>query len=262
MAGRTLGNRSRTIATLAVGVVVGGVVAGGGYALADTKAPRTDRQITNMTNEVSDIKAYYGDTVDAQGEHWASPTSNYANQVAGIEKDAKKYLDNRARHDKGKKKKAIVLDVDDTSLSTYNYELETTFVYNPAGNAQYIATKTMPAVFGMNTLAQWAEQQGYTVFFVTGRPEAQRSYTAANLAAVGFPTADASHLYLKNKENPPAYLPCGATCTTIEYKSGTRAHIESLGYEIVANFGDQYSDLSGGHAGKTYKIPNPMYYLP
>jgi len=30
----------------------------------------------------------------------------------------------------------------------------------------------------------------------------------------------------------------------------------------VANFGDQYSDLSGGHAGKTYKIPNPMYYLP
>jgi len=100
-------------------------------------------------------------------------------------------------------KKAIVLDVDDTSLSTYNYELETTFVYNPTSNAQYIATKTMPAVFGMNTLAKWAEQQGYTVFFVTGRPESQRSYTAANLAAVGFPTPDASRLYLKNEENPP-----------------------------------------------------------
>ncbi|MEV7175339.1 HAD family acid phosphatase [Kitasatospora sp. NPDC093679] len=258
---KTLGNRSKTLATLAVGVVVGGAVAGGGLAVADTKAPRSDRQITNMTDEVNDIKAYYGDTVDAQGEHWASPTSNYAKQVAGIEKDAKQYLQGRAHHDKGKKK-AIVLDVDDTSLSTYNYELETTFVYNPTSNAQYIATKTMPAVFGMNTLAKWAEQQGYTVFFVTGRPEAQRTYTAANLAAVGFPTADASHLYLKNKENPPAYLPCGKTCTTVEYKSGTRAHIESLGYQIVANFGDQYSDLSGGHSGKTYKIPNPMYYLP
>ncbi|MCU7826385.1 HAD family acid phosphatase [Kitasatospora sp. DSM 101779] len=261
MVRKTLGNRSKTLATLAVGVVVGGAVAGGGFAVADTKAPRSDRQITNMTDEVNDIKAYYGDTVDAQGEHWASPTSNYAKQVAGIEKDAKQYLQGHARHDKGKKK-AIVLDVDDTSLSTYNYELETTFVYTPASNAQYIATKTMPAVFGMNTLAKWAEQQGYTVFFVTGRPEAQRSYTAANLAAVGFPTADASHLYLKNKENPPAYLACGKTCTTIEYKSGTRAHIESLGYQIVANFGDQYSDLSGGHSGKTYKIPNPMYYLP
>ncbi|MER8187785.1 HAD family acid phosphatase [Kitasatospora sp. NPDC094015] len=261
MAGKTLGSRSKTLVTLAVGVIVGGAVAGGGFAFADAKAPRTDRQITNMTDEVSDIKAYYGDTVDAQGEHWPSATGNYAKQVAGIEKDAKQYLQSRARHDRNKKK-AIVLDVDDTSLSTYNYELETTFVYNPASNAQYIATKTMPAVFGMNTLASWAEQQGYTVFFVTGRPEAQRSSTAANLAAVGFPSADASHLYLKNKDNPPAYLPCGATCTTIEYKSGTRAHIESLGYEIVANFGDQYSDLSGGHAGKTYKIPNPMYYLP
>jgi predicted secreted acid phosphatase len=261
MLGKTLGNRSKTLVTLAVGVVVGGAVAGGGFAVADTKAPRSDRQITNMTLEVNDIKAYYGDTVDAKGEHWPSATGNYAKQVAGIEKDAKQYLQGRARHDHGKKK-AIVLDVDDTSLSTYNYELETTFVYNPVSNAQYIATKTMPAVFGMNTLASWAEQQGYTVFYVTGRPEAQRSYTAANLAAVGFPTADAPHLYLKNKENPPAYLACGAACTTIEYKSGTRAHIESLGYQIVADFGDQYSDLSGGHAGKTYKIPNPMYYLP
>ncbi|GAA2742265.1 MULTISPECIES: HAD family acid phosphatase [Kitasatospora] len=261
MVDKTLGNRSKTLVTLAVGVVVGGAVAGGGFAVADTKAPRTDRQITNMTDEVNDIKAYYGDTVDAKGEHWPSASSNYAKQVAGIEKDAIQYLQSRARHDKGAKK-AIVLDVDDTSLSTYNYELETTFVYNPTSNAQYIATKTMPAVFGMNTLAQWAESEGYTVFFVTGRPESQRSYTAANLAAVGYPTADATHLYLKNKENPPAYLPCGSTCTTVEYKSGTRAHIESLGYQIVANFGDQNSDLSGGHASRTYKIPNPMYYIP
>lgn len=261
MFGSTLRNRSQKVATLAVGVVVGAAVAGGGFAVADTSAPRTDKQITNMTDEVSKIKAYYGDTVDANGEHWASADSNYAVQVNTIEAQAEHYLDGRARHDHSGKK-AIVLDVDDTSLSTYNYELETTFVYNPAGNAQYIATKTMPAVFGMNTLASWATKQGYTVFYVTGRPEAQRDSTAANLAAVGFPTADASHLFLKNKTTPPPYLPCGATCTTIEYKSGTRAHIESLGYDIVANFGDQLSDLSGGHADKTFKIPNPMYYLP
>ncbi|MCX4749872.1 acid phosphatase [Kitasatospora sp. NBC_01287] len=257
----SLRTHSKTLATLAVGVVVGGAVAGGGLALADNRVPRTDRQITNMTNEVSDIKAYYGDTVDAQGEHWPSPTGNYAKQVAGIEKDAEKYLQRQARDDRGQRK-AIVLDVDDTSLSTYNYELETTFVYNPVSNAQYIATKTMPAVFGMNALATWAQQQGYTVFFITGRPESQRASTAANLAAVGFPAADASHLYLKNAATPPAYLPCGATCTTIQYKSGTRAHIEDLGYKIVADFGDQNSDLSGGHAGQTYKLPNPMYYLP
>ena len=52
------------------------------------------------------------------------------------------------------------------------------------------------------------------------------------------------------------------SCTTIHYKSATRAHIESLGYDIVANFGDQYSDLTGGFADRTFKVPNPNYYLP
>ena len=38
--------------------------------------------------------------------------------------------------------------------------------------------------------------------------------------------------------------------------------ITSLGYSIMADFGDQYSDLLGGDAGHQVKIPNPMYYLP
>ena len=53
------------------------------------------------------------------------------------------------------------------------------------------------------------------------------------------------------------------TCTTIQYKSLTRQHIESdLGFDIVANLGDQFSDLNGGFADSTFKIPNPMYFLP
>ena len=259
MLNSTVKRSSRTFVVLAA-VAAGALVAGGTMALADS-APRSDKQITNMTTEVANIKAYYGDTVDASGEHWPSAQSNYAIQVAGIESKAEGYLADKAKHDKGAKK-AIVLDVDDTSLSTYNYELETTFVYNPASNAAYIATKTMPAVFGMNTLAAKAVAEGYTVFYITGRPESQRTYTAANLGAVGFPAATAANLFMKNAANPPSYLPCGATCTTDQYKSGTRAYIESQGYRIVANFGDQYSDLSGGHADHSYKIPNPMYFLP
>ena len=66
----------------------------------------------------------------------------------------------------------------------------------------------------------------------------------------------------------PAYLQAACagdpngSCTTIHYKSATRAHIESLGYDIVANFGDQDSDLTGGFADRTFKLPNPNYYLP
>ena len=34
------------------------------------------------------------------------------------------------------------------------------------------------------------------------------------------------------------------------------------GYDIVANFGDQFSDLIGGYADHAVKLPNPTYYLP
>ena len=43
---------------------------------------------------------------------------------------------------------------------------------------------------------------------------------------------------------------------------GTRAYIESMGYDIVGDFGDQYSDLTGGYADRTFKMPNPNYFLP
>ena len=259
-----LAGRSRVLAVTVAAAAMGATLYGVGAANAHDSVPRTDRQIPNLTDVVTEIKAYYGDTVDASGEHFASPTSNYAKQVAGIEAKAEDYLAHQAKHGgQHGAKPAIVLDVDDTSLNTYNYELEVGFSYTPASNSAYIANKNMAAVFGMDTLANWAADKGITVFWITGRPEAQRADTVRNLSAVGYkPAADTDHLYLKNAAAPPAYLSCGATCTTIQYKSGTRAHIESLGYDIVANFGDQYSDLSGGYADKSFKLPNPMYFLP
>jgi predicted secreted acid phosphatase len=253
----------RSLALTAAAVTLGATVYGVGAATADNSVPRSDKEIPNLTNVVNDIKAYYGDTVDASGEHFASADSSYAHQLADIEAKAKSDLAQAVRHTGDGEKPAIVLDVDDTSLLTYNYELEVGFSYSPASNQAYLDTKNMQPVFGMDTLANWASDQGITVFWITGRPEAQRADTVRNLTAVGYKAApDTAHLYLKDKVNPPAYLSCGSTCTTIEYKSGTRAHIESLGYDIVGNFGDQYSDLTGGSADKSFKLPNPMYYLP
>jgi len=34
------------------------------------------------------------------------------------------------------------------------------------------------------------------------------------------------------------------------------------GYTIIANIGDQYSDLVGGYAEGEFKLPDPMYYIP
>lgn len=252
--------RGRAVVSVTAALVAGTAIFASGAATADNSVPRSDREIPNLGLVENQIEAYYGDTT-VGSEHYASADSPYAEQLAGIEAGAKAYLGHAVRHTHGKA--AIVLDVDDTTLLTYNYEQEQGFGYTPASNSAYIETKTMAPVFGMPQLVDWAARQGITVFYLTGRPEAQRDRSAANLAADGYqPVADPGHFFLKNSANPPAYLTCGATCTTIQYKSGTRQHIESEGYDIVANFGDQYSDLSGGHADKGFKLPNPMYYLP
>ena len=109
-------------------------------------------------------------------------------------------------------------------------------------------------------LANWAAQHGVKLYFLTGRNELQGAAALKNLANEGYPAPAGA--FFKPKATAPAYLPCALTCTTVQYKSGTRAHIESTGAKIVLNVGDQFSDLEGGYARTRLKLPNPMYYLP
>ncbi len=181
--------------------------------------------------------------------------------MAGIVHDAEKYLGKRkADNVPPGTTKAILLDVDDTTLNTYSYEIYSNFVYNPTTNGYFVDVAVFPAVPHMVDLEHFAEAQGYTVFFLTGRPISQHEGTSANLTGEGYDVIDAN-LYLKDT-TAPWLSSCAPTCTTTQYKTLTREHIESLGYTIVANFGDRFSDLNGGFANKTFKVPNPMYFLP
>ena len=127
-----------------------------------------------------------------------------------------------------------------------------------------------------------AAAKGYAIIFITGRPAAQEAATLGNLTSdgigvdAGYPTPTTLNdgedgLFTKPavvdypdylKDGLRREIPDGKSCTTIHYKSATRAHIESLGYDIVADFGDQFSDLKGGFADRTFKMPNPNYFLP
>jgi hypothetical protein len=236
-----------------------------------TNPTRAD-QIQNIDQVKTAIKAYYGDTVsgtnpDGTPQHLPSATGAYANEMHAVETEAQRFLAHYKSTHNGPsvKPSAIVLDVDDTTLNTYNYEIFSNFVYNPVSNGTFVSAEAFPAVFGMPDLVDYASTHGYTIFFLTGRPEAQRAATEGNLTKVGYPAVPDDHVFLKDLTKPiyaSCYQPPTATCTTIQYKSLTRGYIESLGYNIVANFGDQYSDLTGGYADKTFKLPNPMYYLP
>jgi putative acid phosphatase of HAD superfamily subfamily IIIB len=258
--------RGMSTVTKTAGVAVAAVLlAGGAYAWAAEPASSTadgrhgSHEPTNIGEVKLDVKAYYGDTKDAEGHHHASPDSDWAKDTARQVNGAQKALRRALGQDV--ENPAIVLDVDDTSELTYGFNADHDFGYDAAKAEEAINNGEYPAIEQTMAFANYAADHGVKVFFVTGRPEHQRTATEKNLANEGYPAPAAA--FLKPEGTAPDWLPCGLECTTIEYKSATRAHIEDeYGVTIVVNMGDQQSDLEGGHAQHTVKLPNPMYYLP
>ena len=274
--------RTPLVALLLAAVVVAVVAAIAASATSpaiQTSTPTSERQITNIDVLRQQIRNYYGDPL---GTGVFGPDSNYAREAESVAAAGGRYLAARAKHPAKKGRPAIVLDVDDTSLATWNYEIFSNWAFNPATNGQFVTDQKFPAVPGMVAMTTAAGGEGYAVFFLTGRGAAQEAATLGNLTGdgVGVDAGYPDPTTLSNGEDGlftkpavadyPDYLKTacageiatGASCSTIHYKSATRAHIESLGYDIVANFGDQFSDLKGGSADRTFKLPNPNYYLP
>ncbi|MBG7703528.1 Secreted acid phosphatase [Streptomyces sp. MC1] len=259
----------KAVAAGAACVVAGAALYGAGAATAGQSTANSTHEPYNIGLLVKDIDTYYGTTADSNGVYQASPDSPYAKDLARIDADAKGYIDKAARKARHKgEKPAVVFDIDDTLLLSLDYEKRYNYTYNSSTWNDYVNRADRPAVFGSPELVRYAASKGVEVFYNSGLSEAQRSGAVENLKKVGADVnLDAGHMFLKDKANPPAYLKDCATpgtwnCTTVQYKSGTRQHIEDdLGYEIIANFGDQYSDLDGGHADRTYKLPNPTYFV-
>ena len=257
-------------------------LAGGGVAFAATAqpaiktfTPRSAGQVTNIDVLRQQIRNYYGDPL---GTGVSPADSNYAKEADSVAAAGERWLDSR-HHLHGTK--AIVLDVDDTTLLTWNYEIFSNWAFNPTTNASFVTNEQFPAVFGMVNMVKAAEREGYAIIFLTGRPATQEQATLGNLTDsddvgidAGLPEADDAQrrrgrpVHQAGRRRLPG-LPGGRVCRRPQrvlhddhYKTATRAHIESLGYDIVANFGDQFSDLKGGYADKTFKMPNPNYFLP
>lgn len=236
----------------------GGALLAGGLGLAVIAQPMAqaggDGEPQNLDFAKKKVEHFYGD----RGDHQPSPTSPWATELNSRVGQAEKYL--QARVASGAKNPAIVLDIDDTSETTYPVQAQHGFSDDQDMLNQAIRDNKLPAIPQTRELANWAKSHGVKVFFITGRKEPMRQPTAAGLQAVGFPQPDG--LFLKPTDKAPDYLRCGTHCSTIEYKSGTRQHLEQQGNTIITNLGDQYSDLAGGHSERSYKLPNPMYFIP
>jgi HAD superfamily, subfamily IIIB (Acid phosphatase) len=270
--------RRRSPRLVVIGVLVALIAAAVAYAATgpaiQTITPQHADDVTNIDVLRQQIRNYYGDPL---GTGVFAPDGNYAKEASSVASSAMALLTTRGSLLTPAGKRAIVFDVDDTTLATWNYEIASNWAYNPTTNATFVTEQRFPAVPGMVELAWYAKTRGYSIFWITGRPATQEADTLGNLThdGVGVDAGYPAPTTLKDGEDGlftkpaladyPQYLKTacgGASCSTIQYKSATRAHIESLGYRIVANFGDQYSDLTGGYADNSFKMPNPNYFLP
>lgn len=255
--------RLGSLTRLAAVAAVSATIAGGATAIAGPDGltgqdGAAGREPANLGQVKLDVERYYGGYTDADGNNHPSQRSQWAKDTRTVLGKARDYLARQLMH--RPQSPAIVLDVDDTSETTYGFEADNDFGYDPDKAEQAINNGDFEAIGPTVALANFAADHGVKVFVLTGRPEHQRAATLKNLANHGYP--EFAGAFLKPERTPPDYLPCGLECTTVQYKSGTRAHIEAMGNTIVLNVGDQYSDLEGGHAKRAFKVPNPMYYLP
>lgn len=185
-------------------------------------------------------------------------SGQYDKEFATVVARAQAYMEKRAG---AVSKPAIVLDIDETSLSNWPaYRLNgwsritagpCDLDHGPCGIRAWQAMATSKALAPTLELARRAEALGVAVFFITGRPPELRDATERNLRQEGYRSAGV------------ILLPEAATFeSAVDFKAPERRRLVEQGYTIILSMGDQESDLRGGYAEKTFKLPNPVYFLP
>lgn len=180
-------------------------------------------------------------------------TGQYGREVAQVAAAANKYLVKRIprgipKHAKTSKKLAVVFDIDETTLSNVRHIQAQDYGYIPKNWDAWVAEGQCTAIYPVQAVYQTAVNAKVDVFFITGRRESDAPSTERNLRQVGY-----------ENWTRIIYKPADFAESTKAFKIATRRKLAAEGYLIIANIGDQNSDLVGGYAERVFKLPNPFY---
>jgi len=176
-------------------------------------------------------------------------SGDYARDLADVARQAGQYLSGRLSKTPGPGRKlAIVFDLDETLLSNLPHMRPLGFGYVPALWEDWVSAGAAPVIAPLAQVYHTAQAGGVTIFLLSDRREKDRAGTEKNLRRVALDNYAA--LYLKPDDSPD---------TAQAFKTVIRKKITAEGFTIIANLGDQASDLAGGYAEKTFKLPNPFY---
>lgn len=181
-------------------------------------------------------------------------SGDYDSDIVKVTTKAKRYLAQKIKENNTlvkKQKLAVTLDIDDTLLSNYKNLQKIDFSANQENLTKNSIIKgNLPAITASLDFYNFAKKHDVAVFLICARKEHLAEITIKNLHNAGY--HDWNGLYLR----PASYK----QKSFVDFKTNARKILINKGYDVIINMGDQYSDLSGGHADKTFKLPNPLYY--
>lgn len=174
-------------------------------------------------------------------------------------------LDEDRAQNKGTRKRAVVVDIDETLLdnSPHMGKLIKDNEAFPYAWTEWVNRAEAEALPGAVEFLTYAASKGYDVFYVSNRSaKTETDGTVANLKKKGFPQVLADHIMLKEEQSS---------------KEGRRNTIEKT-HEIVLLMGDNLNDLASAFERKSVAdrfgevdkamekfgtrfivLPNPMY---
>lgn len=193
---------------------------------------------TNLTLHKQELSSYVS-------------TGEYAREVAEVALAANKYLAKRIPQGaKPGKKLAIVFDIDETLLTNLNHIVANDYGYVPKIWTKWVIDGQAPAIIPIQTVYDAAVRAKIDIFIITGRTESESFSTERNLRQVGYETWTRIIYRPDTTEQP---------LSNAGLKTDARRKLTQEGYTIIANIGDQASDLANGYAERTFKLPNPFY---
>jgi hypothetical protein len=189
----------------------------------------------------------------------AYQAENYDGDMAAVFATARAYIEGRAGQ---VSKPALVLNIDETSLSNWSNLNANNFGFiadgtcdrlpsGPCGFEAWILKGVAPPIKPALDLFNAAKAKGVAVVFITGRRDRERQATLWNLDRAGY--EGWAKLVTRPDDDPHP--------TVEAYKTEERRKLSEAGYTIIATVGDQQSDLDGGFAECTFKVPNPFYFI-
>ena len=175
-------------------------------------------------------------------------SGQYNRDITAVASQAGAWVNQRAAKRVAGEKLAVVFDLDETLLSNWPSISAQDFGYIPAAWDAWVAEGKAPAIESVRDFYRAVRQAGVQVIFLTGRRERDRPGTEKNLRAIG--CGEYASLIFKPNESKEK---------TGVFKTAQRQRLTAEGWLIIANLGDQESDLAGGYAERTFKLPDPFY---